>query len=69
PAILNAANEVAVQAFLDRQIPFTGIARVVGEVLENLPVAAVSDLRGLLAIDREARGAAERMIVGGTGPR
>jgi len=67
PAILNAANEVAVQAFLERRIPFTGIARLVGGVLENLPSAAVSDLEGLLAIDQEARRMAERMVSGKTG--
>ena len=38
PAVLNAANEVAVAAFLDRQIPFLSIPRVIEEVLDTLPV-------------------------------
>jgi 1-deoxy-D-xylulose-5-phosphate reductoisomerase len=67
PAILNAANEVAVRAFLDRRLPFTGIARVVGGALENLPPGAVSDVEGLLAIDAEARRVAARMIIGEAG--
>jgi 1-deoxy-D-xylulose-5-phosphate reductoisomerase len=69
PAILNAANEVAVQAFLDGRIRFTGIPRLVGAVLENLPSSPVSDLGGLLAIDAETRGVAERMITAESGRR
>ena len=55
PTILNAANEVAVQAFLSRRISFLDIARIVGDCLERLPSGGACDLDGLLALDREAR--------------
>gem|GEM_PF-268137 len=44
PALLNAANEVAVQAFLERRIPFTAIARVIRDTLERCPVHAAGKL-------------------------
>jgi 1-deoxy-D-xylulose-5-phosphate reductoisomerase len=55
PAILNAANEVAVQAFLDRRIGFRAIDQVIAHVLDALPCAAITDLDGLLEQDRRAR--------------
>ena len=55
PTILNAANEVAVQAFLSRRISFLDIARIVGDCLERLPSGGACDLDGLLALDGEAR--------------
>jgi 1-deoxy-D-xylulose-5-phosphate reductoisomerase len=60
PAILNAANEVAVAAFLDERLPFTAIPEVVEETLQRLPVVEPENLDGLLAIDAEARGVAEQ---------
>jgi len=62
PAVLNAANEAAVAAFLERRIGFTGIPRVVGETLEALPVRPVEGLEMLLELDREARAMAEQKI-------
>jgi 1-deoxy-D-xylulose-5-phosphate reductoisomerase len=55
PAILNAANEVAVQAFLDKQLPFTGIASVVESVLEVMSARAADNLETVLADDALAR--------------
>ena len=55
PAILNAANEVAVAAFLDRRIGFLDIAAIVGEVLERYDPAAPASLDEVLATDAEAR--------------
>ena len=55
PAILNAANEVAVQAFLDGRLPFTAIPRVIEETLAALPAGAADDLEAILAADGEAR--------------
>ncbi len=60
PAILNAANEVAVAAFLDERLPFTAIAEVVEETLQRLPAAEADSLEHLLQIDSEARGVAEQ---------
>ncbi len=64
PAVLNAANEVAVAAFLDRRIGFTAIAAVVEETLDRLPVAPVAghDIDYLLDIDRQARVTAEQSV-------
>ncbi|MGA8862669.1 MAG: 1-deoxy-D-xylulose-5-phosphate reductoisomerase [Gallionella sp.] len=64
PAILNAANEVAVAAFLDKQISFLAIPAVIGAVLDALPVAAVGTLDDVLGADGEARLEAQRRIQG-----
>ena len=62
PAVLNAANEVAVAAFLDRKISFLAIPRVIGTVMETLPVAAVESLEDVLDADAEARRVAQQQI-------
>lgn len=53
--VLNAANEEAVDAFRQHQIPFLGIAAVVGRVLELADIRAESSLEGILEADSEAR--------------
>ncbi|MDZ7622363.1 MAG: 1-deoxy-D-xylulose-5-phosphate reductoisomerase [Candidatus Competibacteraceae bacterium] len=58
PAILNAANEVAVQAFLDRRIRFTDIAVVVEQTLEQVAGRAVETLTAVLDDDARARAVA-----------
>lgn len=58
PAVLNAANEVAVAAFLDRKIGFLDIAGIVETVMQKLGAPAVPDLDAVLAIDEAARAAA-----------
>ncbi len=55
PALLNAANEVAVQAFLDRRLNFTGIATVIDEVLQRLSSCSVRVLGDVLDADAAAR--------------
>lgn len=55
PTILNAANEVAVQAFLDKQLSFTGIAALVESVLEMMSAHAADSLETVLADDALAR--------------
>ena len=62
PAILNAANEVAVAAFLDMQIPFLAIPRVIEKVLAALPVESVNTLDDVLHADATARVAAQEII-------
>lgn len=54
-AIMNAANEVAVQAFLDRRIGFTDIMRVVAQTLERASLSEAATLPDLLAVDASAR--------------
>lgn len=62
PAILNAANEVAVESFLDRRLPFLGIPRLIAATLDALPARAEGCLDDVLAADAEARRLASRMV-------
>ena len=62
PTLLNAANEVAVAAFLARRIGFLDIAALVGRVMDRLGAPAAADLTTVLALDAEARRAAETLI-------
>jgi 1-deoxy-D-xylulose-5-phosphate reductoisomerase len=55
PTVLNAADEVAVAAFLDGAIPFTGIAAVIERILEQMPARPVTHFDDLFAADAEAR--------------
>jgi 1-deoxy-D-xylulose-5-phosphate reductoisomerase len=55
PAILNAANEVAVQAFLERQIGFRMIDQLVARVMEGFPHREVTDIGALIEQDKLAR--------------
>ena len=64
PALLNAANEVAVQAFLDLRIGFRQIDRVIAQVVEALPHGAADSIEAVMAQDALARAAAERCIAG-----
>ena len=59
PCVLNAADEVAVAAFLDTRIPFEAIARVVESTLEALPPRQPTHFDDLFAVDAEARRHAE----------
>ena len=74
PAVLNAANEVAVAAFLDHQLSYTGIFDLVAEVVERLPAARnISSVEDIFAFDAEARALAstlaERAGAAGNAPR
>jgi 1-deoxy-D-xylulose-5-phosphate reductoisomerase len=62
PAVLNAANEVAVEAFLSARIAFPGIWKLVAEVLEKCPHTEHPTLETLLAADAEARRLASASI-------
>jgi 1-deoxy-D-xylulose-5-phosphate reductoisomerase len=65
PAILNAANEISVAAFLERRLPFLGISRLNEAVLSALPARPEGSLADVLGADAEARRLAESMIVDG----
>lgn len=67
PTVLNAANEVAVQAFLSRSIGFLDIAKVVEQTLEATENAALSSIEDVLAQDRCARDCAWNIIKRGRG--
>lgn len=62
PAILNAANEVAVEAFLNRQLGFNQIAEVIAGVMEKASITEPSDLSHVQSADQEARQLAEQLI-------
>lgn len=64
PAVLNAADEVAVEAFLQGRLGFTGIPRVVEETLDTIDWREVDDFDGVVAVDREARDVAASLIAG-----
>ena len=55
PCALNAADEVAVAAFLERRLPFLGIPTVIERVLDQMPRAALRGIDDVLAADAEAR--------------
>jgi 1-deoxy-D-xylulose-5-phosphate reductoisomerase len=61
PTVLNAANEIAVAAYLARKIGFLDIAAIVEDVLGHLGAPAVPDLQSVLAVDAAARAAAGRL--------
>jgi len=62
PCVLNAADEVAVAAFLERRIPFTAIAEVVERTLEAMPATVPGHFDDLYAADAEARDRARELV-------
>jgi 1-deoxy-D-xylulose-5-phosphate reductoisomerase len=63
PCVFNAANEVAVAAFLEGRLPFLGIAEVVAEALDSADGSPAGDLGDLVAADSAARRQAEGALV------
>lgn len=68
-AVLNAANEVAVAAFLEHRLPFLGIAEVIAATLDAVPQAALPDLAAVLEADRQGRAAARDILARRSGAR
>ncbi|MEW6021803.1 MAG: 1-deoxy-D-xylulose-5-phosphate reductoisomerase [Pseudomonadota bacterium] len=64
PALLNAANEVAVEAFLERRIGFRDIDRVVRRVMDENAHGAAHDIAAVMAQDERARAAARQIVAG-----
>lgn len=62
PIVLNAANEVAVQAFLAAEVPFTAISGIIEDVLAQSSVQSSDDLEQILSVDHEARRTATETI-------
>jgi 1-deoxy-D-xylulose-5-phosphate reductoisomerase len=60
---LNAADEIAVEAFLNKAIPFTGIARTIEEVLQATPEAHPATIHEVLASDKKARILAREALI------
>jgi len=63
PAMLNAANEIAVAAFLERRIRFTEIASIIDQVLNREAALAVESLDAVVEADARARAAAQQWLV------
>ena len=61
---LNAADEIAVQAFLERVIPFTGIPATIEQVLETTPETHPATIKEVLALDTQARELAREALAG-----
>ena len=64
PAVYNAANEIAVAAFLEGRLPFVAIPEVVDNTLSTLPHSDPADLATVLVIDLEARRIARELLTG-----
>ncbi|MDH3464057.1 MAG: 1-deoxy-D-xylulose-5-phosphate reductoisomerase, partial [Acidimicrobiia bacterium] len=62
PAVLNAADEIAVAAFLDGRLGFLGITRVVESTLDRVEWRPLGDFEDVVAVDREARHVAESLV-------
>jgi len=62
PAVLNAANEIAVQAFVDQRIGFCDIWRIVDQTMNQIEVSTCEGLEELICADAEARGIALSLI-------
>lgn len=63
PAILNAANEVAVQSFLDEKIRFTEIPDIISQTIDSIAVEDGETLEAVLAADRSARETATALVL------
>lgn len=61
-AIMNAANEIAVEAFLERQIGFRQINQLIARVMDRIPTTTVHDLAALLEQDQQARALARTLL-------
>ena len=62
--MLNAANEIAVHAFLGRRIGFTRIAEVIEAALDELGADPLREFEALLEVDRRARAVAAGAVAG-----
>jgi len=64
PAVLNAANEVCVEAFIDKKISFTNIVEIVERTVESCNIADVSNIDEIFEADRQARDISMKLIRG-----
>jgi 1-deoxy-D-xylulose-5-phosphate reductoisomerase len=62
PCVLNASNEVAVDAFLNRRLRFGDIPRVIEECLAGADVAEAASFEALMAVDAETRRVAQQLV-------
>jgi 1-deoxy-D-xylulose-5-phosphate reductoisomerase len=69
PVVLNAANEIAVAAFLDKRIKFTAIAELIERALAAVPGASLTSIEQCVAVDAEARRCAKALVDASVGRR
>lgn len=62
PAVLNAANEIAVQAFLDLKIEFLQIPEIIDQIMQSMPAVQEESIEQLLAVDAETRTLTEQLL-------
>ena len=62
PTVLNAANEIAVDAFLTERLRFTDIARIIEQTMQQFTVRSASSIAIILEVDQDARNIANRLI-------
>jgi 1-deoxy-D-xylulose-5-phosphate reductoisomerase len=62
PVVLNAANEIAVAAFLDRRIGFNAIAELIERALERAPAGEIGSIEACVGIDADTRRAVQHQI-------
>lgn len=62
PAVLNAANEIAVEAFLDGRLRFDDIPRVIKETMAAVPAGSADELQSILSADAQARAMAQKLL-------
>ena len=67
--MLNAANEIAVAAFLDKRIRFTAIAELIERALAAQPATALTSIEQCVAVDAETRRRVQALVDAGTGRR
>jgi 1-deoxy-D-xylulose-5-phosphate reductoisomerase len=63
PCVLNAANEIAVEAFLQKRISFLGIEQLVDQCLQAIPNRTPQNLEDFVEADRQTRNFARTLIV------
>ena len=69
PVVLNAANEIAVAAFLDKRIRFTAIAELIERALAAQPATALTSIEQCVTVDAETRRRVQALVDGGVGRR
>tara|TARA_B100000029_G_C17562338_1_gene953818 strand:+ start:239 stop:1399 length:1161 start_codon:yes stop_codon:yes gene_type:complete len=65
PTILNASNEIAVDAFLKNQISFLSIAKIVEKTLNKASISKINSIKDVIEIDEEARKLANELVTSG----
>ena len=55
PTVLNAANEIAVESFLNNEVKFLSIAKIVEKTLNKSSISSINSIKDVIEIDKESR--------------